>query len=171
LASLMLTSPFLLYQIWTFVSPALYRQERRFALPFVILGTFSFVAGLAFSYYVVIPYGYKFLIEFGGDTDEAIITLTEYFGMTLKLMLALGLVFELPVLLMLLGKFGIISAQFLNHYRRHAVFLIFVVSAIATPSPDAFTMLIVAVPLWLLYELSVVGVWWVSRLKGKEEER
>jgi sec-independent protein translocase protein TatC len=169
LASLMITAPFLLYQIWTFVSPALYRNERRFVGPFVFLGTISFLAGLAFSYYVVIPYGYKFLIEFGGDTDQAIITLTEYFGMTLKLMLAMGLVFELPVLMMLLGKFGIISAGFLNQYRRHAVLLIFIVSAIATPSPDAFTMLIVAVPLWLLYELSILGVWWVSRLRKKEE--
>jgi len=170
LSSLLLVSPYILYQIWTFVSPALYRDEKKFAVPFVILGVLAFITGISFAYYVVIPYGYKFLIEFGSPTDKAIITLTEYFSLTLKLMLAIGLVFELPVVLILLGKFGIVNAEMLAGFRRQAALIISVASAIATPSPDAFTMLIVMVPLYLLYELSIIGVRITNKPPGSEPE-
>lgn len=158
LASMLLTSPYLLYEVWRFVSPALYRNEKRFLAPFLTFGTVSFVVGLAFAYTIVIPYGYKFLIEFGSPTEQAIITLTEYFSLTLKLMTALGLVFELPVLLVLLGKFGIIDARFLETNRRYAFLISAVVAAVATPSPDAVTMLLVMFPLYGLYELGILGV-------------
>ncbi len=158
LTSMLVISPYLLYEVWRFISPALHRHEKRFLVPFLFLGTLSFVVGLAFAYYLVIPYGYKFLIEFGSPTEQAIITLTEYFSLTLKLMLALGLVFELPVLLVLLGKFGIIDSAFLTRNRRYAFVISAVVAAVATPSPDALTMLLVMFPLYLLYELGIVGV-------------
>lgn len=163
LSSLLLTGPFLLYQVWIFVSPALYRHEKRFAVPFVTFGFISFVVGLAFTYVVLIPYGYKFLIEFGSSSDIPLITLTSYFDITLKLMVAMGLVFEMPVLLVLLSRMGIVNPAFLSHYRRHAIVAIAVIAAVATPSPDAFTMLLVMIPLWLLYELSVVAVKWTSK--------
>lgn len=158
LTSMFVVSPYLLYELWRFISPALYRHEKKFLLPFLCLGTFSFALGLAFAYYAVIPYGYKFLIEFGSPTETAIITLTEYFSLTLKLMLAMAVVFQTPVLLILLGKFGIIDAAFLKRNRRYAFVISSVVAAVATPSPDAVTMLLVMFPLYLLYEAGILGV-------------
>jgi len=161
LAAVALMSPFLFYQLWRFVSPALRDSERRFVFPFVIFASFSFLSGLAFAYYIVVPYGYEFLLHFGGAQDQALITLTEYFSLTLKLLLAIGVIFEVPVVLVLLGKVGIVNDEFLRQNRRYAVVASAVVAAIATPSPDAFTMLIVMAPLYLLYEISIVGVKWV----------
>ncbi len=158
LASVVLVSPFLFYQLWQFVSPALHKHERRFVLPFVLFATFSFLTGIAFAYFIVVPFGYAFLISFGGAQDQAIITLNEYFSLTLKLLFAVGLVFEVPVVFVLLGKFGIVNAEFLRQHRRYALVGASLLSAIATPSPDAFTMLIVLVPLYLLYEISIIGV-------------
>ena len=163
LAALALTSPVLLHQAWSFISPGLRPQERRFALPFMLFGTLTFVGGLAFAYYLVIPYGYRFLIEFGSPNDKPLITLTAYFDLTLKLMLSMGLIFQMPVLMVLLGKFGIIKAALLGRYRRHAMLGIAVSAAILTPTPDAFTMLIVMVPLYLLYEVSIVAVRFVEK--------
>jgi len=162
LASACIASPYLLFELWRFVSPALYKNERRFAGPFIFLGSISFFIGMAFAYYIVIPYGYKFLLEFGSPTDQAIITLTEYFSLTLKLMLAMGLIFEVPVVMVLLGKFGIVNADVLARNRHYAFFVSSIVAAIATPSPDAVTMLLVMVPLYLLYELGLIGVRWAQ---------
>jgi sec-independent protein translocase protein TatC len=165
LASVALTAPYLLFEIWRFIAPALYKHEKKFAVPFLILGTLAFFTGMAFSYFIVIPYGYKFLIEFGADspTEQAIITLADYFDLTVKMLLMLGLVFELPVVMILLGKIGIVRADFLARYRRHAFLIISVGAAILTPSPDAFTLILVMVPLYLLYEISIVGVRWVQK--------
>lgn len=158
LASLVLVSPFVLYQIWKFVSPGLKPTERKFVFPFVTFATLTFLIGLSFGYYFVLPYGYKFLIEFAGDSHQAMITLSDYFSLTLKMLFGIGLVFELPVVLILLGKIGIIDDKFLSRNRRFAFVAAAVVGAIITPSPDAFTMLLVAIPLYLLYEVSIVGV-------------
>lgn len=162
IASLFLVLPFVLYQLWSFIRPALYEKERKFAAPFVFFGTVAFFTGLAFAYYLVIPYGYKFLIEFGNEnvltSEKPMISITEYFDLTSKLMLAVGLIFETPVILVLLGRFGIVNAGMLKRFRRHAVVASALIAAIATPSPDAFTMIIVMVPLYLLYEISIVGV-------------
>jgi sec-independent protein translocase protein TatC len=155
-------SPYLFYEIWKFASPGLYRRERRFLLPFVGFGSGAFIAGICFAFYLVIPTGYKFLIQFGSPNERAIITLTEYFSLTLKLMLALGLIFELPVIFVLLAKFGLVTAKQLSGYRRHAFVASAVVSAVATPTPDAFTMILVMAPLYLLYEVSIIAVRWVT---------
>lgn len=166
ICAIFLASPYLFYQLWKFIAPGLKANERRFAIPFVTFATFTFALGLSFSYYIVIPYGYKFLIEFAGTGDhapQAMITLNEYFSLTLKLMLAIGAVFEVPVLLVLLGKLGIIDAPLLSKNRRFAFVVSAIVSAIATPSPDAFTMLLVMGPLYLLYEVSIIGVRWVTK--------
>ncbi len=165
LAAVALTLPYLLFEIWRFIAPALYRHEKKFVGPFLFVGTLAFFVGMTFSYMIVIPYGYKFLIEFGADsqTEQAIITLADYFDLTVKMLLALGLVFELPVVMVLLGKIGIVRAEFLKAYRRHAFLVISVGAAILTPSPDAFTLVLVMVPLYLLYEASIVGVRWVQK--------
>jgi sec-independent protein translocase protein TatC len=163
LAGTVLVSPYLLYELWKFVRPALYETEKRFAFPFLFCGTSAFALGVSFGYFVVIPYGYKFLIEFGSPTDQALITLTEYFSLTLKLLFGVGLVFELPVLIVLLSKLGIVEAQTLVRYRRHAFLILAILSAIITPSPDAFTMVLMLIPLLLLYEISILGARWVGR--------
>lgn len=162
MAGVIVVYPYLLYQVWKFVAPGLYKHERKFLLPFLLLGTLAFVGGVGFAFFIVIPYGYEFLINFGDGSEQAIITLTEYFGLTIKMFIALGLVFELPVVMVLLGKFGIVSAPFLKKYRRHAFLGVAVLSAVITPSPDAVTMLLVMGPLWLLYEISIIGVKWVN---------
>lgn len=163
LAAILVCAPYILFQIWTFIRPALYKNERKFATAFVSFGFFAFLLGLVFTYFIIVPYGYKFLLEFGNTNDRPLITLTEYFDLTLKLMLAIGLVFEIPVLLVLLGKMGIIDVADLVRYRRHAIIVIAIISAVATPSPDAFTMLLVMIPLVLLYEMSIVALKWTSK--------
>ncbi|MCB0405881.1 MAG: twin-arginine translocase subunit TatC [Bdellovibrionales bacterium] len=163
IAALAVGSPYILFEVWRFVAPALYKHERRLVLPFMLFGTLSFVGGIVFAYYIVMPYSYDFLINFGSSTDQAIITLTEYFGMTTKLLLALGLVFELPACMILLALLGVLEAGVLEKYRRYAVLGISILAAVITPSPDALTMLIVMVPLYLLYEISIIGVRLVSK--------
>ncbi len=158
LVSFCLTSPFILHQVWLFISPGLYRHEKRFAIPFVFFSVLSFFLGGAFAYYIVLPTGFEFLINFGGGEEKPIITLSEYFSFTLKMMGAIALVFEMPVVLVVLGKLGIITAAFMQHYRKHAFILISVLSAVVTPSPDALSMVMVMAPLYVLYEISIVGV-------------
>jgi len=161
--SIAMTSPLLLHQVWGFIAPALYKHERKVVAPFLFFATLSFVAGLAFAYYMVLPTGYKFLIEYGPQTERPIITISEYFTLTLQLMIALGVVFELPVALMVLGRLGIIQPELLSRMRAHAYVLLSVLAAFITPTPDAFTMLLVMVPLFLLYELSVFLVKMTAR--------
>ena len=164
IAAVGLTSPYLFYQVWLFISPALHKSERRFAMPFVLFACLTFLCGLAFTYYLVIPFGYKFLIHFGSPDELPIITLNDYFGLTLKLLLCMGLIFEVPVLLVLLAKFGLVRAETLTRYRRHALVVNAIIAAVATPTPDAFTMLLVMVPLCLLYEIGIIGVRLVTRV-------
>ncbi len=169
IAAAVLVSPWLLYEIWKFIAPGLHAHERRFVAPFILLGTVSFVIGAAFAFYVVIPYGYEFLIHFGSPAEKPIITLTEYFSLTLKLMALLGLTFELPAIFLLLGKMGLVDGPMLARFRRHALVGSSVAAAVLTPTPDAFTMLLVMVPLYALYEISIVAVKWaVPRRKAEE---
>lgn len=158
LAGIALTFPYLIHQFWIFVSPGLYKHERRLVLPFVVFASVAFLSGMAFAYGIIIPYGYAFLINFGSPNDKAIITLTEYFSLTIKLMLAVGVVFELPVVMVLLGRFGLVDTRMLAKFRRYAFVGSAVLSAILTPSADAFTMVLVMVPLLALYELGILGV-------------
>lgn len=158
IAGLVLVMPYALYELWGFVAPGLYERERRLAAPLVVGGTVAFIAGILFAYYGVLPYGYRFLLGFAGSTDKPLITLREYLNLTFQLLLVFGLIFELPVVVMALGLLGLIRSQTLARYRRHAILLIAIFSAIVTPSVDAFTMVLAMVPLWLLYEASIVGL-------------
>lgn len=163
LASIVLTLPFLLFQIWGVFANALPKAERRFAIPFLLLGTLGFFGGMSFAFFVIIPLGYKYLIEFGSPMDRPLITLTDYFSLTIQLLFATGLIFEIPVVMMLLGKLGLVTHTFLARFRRHAAFAITIIAAILSPSPDLLTYSLVVVPMYLLYELSILGV----RLTGK----
>ena len=162
-AGLAIASPYLLMQLWGFVAPALEQKERKLVVPFTVFGTLALVAGIAFGYFVVLPTGYHFLIHFGSPHEKPLITMSEYFSLTLKLLLALGLVFEVPVVMGLLARFGVIQADTLRRVRKQAIVVNAIVAAVLTPTPDAFTMMLVLVPLLLLYELGIAVVAWMEK--------
>jgi sec-independent protein translocase protein TatC len=167
LAAVFLAFPFVLLQVWKFVAPGLYRRERSWALPFVVLGTLFFVAGGSFAYYVAFPFAVQFLLGVG-EEFQAVITVERYFGFLLTVMLGLGLMFELPILIFLLSQIGVVTPRFLMRNFRWAVLAIFFVAAIITPTPDIVNMLVFAVPTILLYLLGVGAAALVGR-RGKGE--
>ena len=154
-ASLFLTSPFTLYQLWKFVSPGLYSTEKKYVVPFVISSTVLFIGGVLFGYYLALPPAYSFFVEFSSDFLKPMFSLKEYLSLSLKLLLAFGLSFELPVFIFFMVKIGIVNSTILAKKRRYAILIIFIVAAVLTPSPDAITQIIMAVPLIILYELSI----------------
>jgi sec-independent protein translocase protein TatC len=153
-----LASPVVLYQIWLFVAPALYKHERGAISGFLFSTVFLFLAGIAFGYFVTLPYMLKFLVRFTVVSlpgIEPMITVTEYFDLTLMVLLGFGLVFELPVLIFFLSIFGIVTPQFLWKNIRYAILVIAIVAAIITPTPDATTMLIFMAPMIGLYFVGI----------------
>jgi sec-independent protein translocase protein TatC len=155
--ALIIGMPFFFYQLWTFIRPALYPKEKK-----AIRGTFGFAGmlfylGLACGYFLVLPLTVKFLGTYQVSPDiPNEISLTSYIGMFLGLILVMGIVFEMPILAALLSRIGLISKETLKKYRRHAIVILVILAAIITPSGDAFTMMIVAIPLYCLYEVSIM---------------
>jgi sec-independent protein translocase protein TatC len=167
---LVLASPIVLYQIWLFVAPALYKHERSAITGFLFSTVFLFLAGIAFGYFVTLPYVLRFLVTFQTVNLPGIVamfTITEYFDFTLMVLLGLGLVFELPVLVFFLSLFGIVTPKFLWKNVRYAILVIAIVAAIITPSPDAMTMLIFMAPMIGLYFVGIA----VSAVVVKRRER
>ena len=162
-AGLILASPFVLYQIWAFVAPGLYRHEKKYVVPFVLAGSFFFALGIFFGYYVALPIGFKFLLGFATDFIKPLPSMKEYLSFSIKFLLAFGLVFEFPVVLVLLARIGVVDARTLARQRKYAILLIFVFAAIVTP-PDIVSQVIVALPMIGLYELSIL----LSKLFGKK---
>ncbi|HEX2253522.1 MAG TPA: twin-arginine translocase subunit TatC [Thermoanaerobaculia bacterium] len=170
LAALFLSAPVLLYQAWRFISPGLYARERRWAAPFIVLGTSFFVAGGAFAYYVAFPFAVEFLLGVG-EQFQAVITIERYFRFLMTVILGLGLMFELPIVIFVLSAAGLVTPAFLIRHFRWAVLLIFVAAAIITPTPDIVNLCVFAVPTIGLYLLGVGAAWVVHRGKGKGERR
>jgi sec-independent protein translocase protein TatC len=168
LAAVFLASPFVLYQIWAFVAPGLYRRERSLALPFVFFTTLFFLAGGAFGYYVAFPFATTFLLGIG-EQFQAVITIEKYFGFLLTVLLGLGLMFELPIFILLLSLIGVVTPRFLLHYFRHAVVVIFIVAAVITPTPDVVNLCIMAVPAVGLYVLGIGAAFLAQRFRGKRQ--
>jgi sec-independent protein translocase protein TatC len=154
LAAVFLSSPFILYQIWRFISPGLYRRERLYVLPFVSLGTVFFVAGGAFGYYIAFPKAVRVLLDFGKGFDP-VITIERYLSFMLAVVLGLGLMFELPLIIFLICQIGLVTPRFLMRHFRWAVLVIFIIAAILTPTPDILSMCLFAVPTLGLYLLGV----------------
>jgi len=165
-----LASPFILYQVWLFIAPGLYQKERRFVIPFMGATVGLFLLGAAFGYFYVLPGALKILIVDFGSKFNAIITIEEYTGFFLSVILGLGISFEMPILIFFLAMFGIVSPQFLWKNIRYAILAVFLVAAIITPSPDPWTMCIYAIPMLALYLVGIGVAWWVhpSRKKAKE---
>lgn len=165
---LLLTSPFWLYQLWSFIAPALYKKERKMAAGFVFFGTVQFVMGLAFSYYVVLPMAFQFLMNFGGSIDKPMITIDNYLGFLVHTAVVFGLCFQMPVIIAFLGLIGVVSQRFLREKRRYAVLVISVISAVAAP-PDALSMILLLVPMCLLYEVAIIIVGYLERHRVQDQ--
>jgi sec-independent protein translocase protein TatC len=166
---IVLASPFVLYQVWLFVAPALYKHERSAVTGFIFSTVFLFLAGIAFGYFVTLPYILRFLVGFQGPVSsiKPMITVNEYFDLVLLILLGLGLVFELPILIFFLSLFGIVTPKFLWKNFRYAILVIAIVAAIVTPTPDAMTMLIFMATMIGLYFVGIA----VSAIVTRRRER
>jgi sec-independent protein translocase protein TatC len=170
LGGAILASPFILYQVWLFIAPGLYQRERRFVVPFMAATIGLFLGGASFGYFFVLPGAIKILIlQFGHDFTP-MVTIEDYSGFFLSIILGLGISFELPILIFFLAMFGIVSPRFLWKNIRYAILAVFIVAAIICPSPDPWTMCIYAIPMLALYLIGIGVAWWVhpSRRKNKE---
>ncbi len=170
LGGAILASPFILYQVWLFISPGLYQREKRFVIPFMAATIGLFLAGASFGYYFVLPGAIKILVLGFGKNFTPMITIEDYSGFFLSIILGLGISFELPILIFFLAMFGIVSPRFLWKNVRYAILAVFLVAAVICPSPDPWTMCIYALPMLGLYVLGIGVAWWVhpSRRKAKE---
>ncbi len=158
-AGVLLTSPYLIYQLFHFISPALYTHERKYALRLVGSGYVMFVFGVLLTYYLIFPLIFRFLGTY--QVSEVVantVTIDSYMNALMMTCLSMGIVFEIPVVCWILGRMGIINARMMTHYRRHVIVALLIVAAIITPTSDVFTLSIVAFPMWLLYELSILIV-------------
>lgn len=158
-----LALPVILHQLWSFVAPALYKHEKRVALGVFFFAVFLFLGGAALAWFEVLPLALPWLMDFGGNSLEPMITASEYFGFATSMALAFGVAFELPIVILALAALGIVTPQFLNKYRRHAIVAVVIVGAFLTPGDLIWTTIAMAVPLYFLYEVSVVLSYVVHR--------
>jgi sec-independent protein translocase protein TatC len=158
-AGVLVASPYIVYLLFRFISPALYDNERRYATALVSSGYLMFMLGTLLNYFLIFPLTVKFLGTYQVSEDVAnMLTLQSYMDTLLMMSLVMGIVFELPVVSWLLSRMGLINAQMMKTWRKHAVVAILIISAIITPTTDAFTLFVVALPIWLLYEVSILIV-------------
>jgi sec-independent protein translocase protein TatC len=169
---LVVASPVVVAQVWGFIAPGLYPDERRYAVPFIMLTALAFAAGVAFSYYVVLPITIPVLLSFLGDAAHGLLSIGRYIGNVLMLLAVFGVMFELPVLAFLLARIGIVRYELLQRTRRHALVILLILAAAMSPSGDPFNFALVAVPLVVLYELSIVVVRFSERRvpRGEADE-
>ena len=161
ISGFVLAMPVVVYQIWRFVTPGLKINEKRYALPVVLFACISFITGVSFGYLVLIPFSLEFFSGMGADLVENNFSITYYFSFLTWLLLGAGLVFQLPVLSLFLSAIGVLTPPFMRHYRRHAIVTILILSSFITP-PDPVSMLMMAVPLVVLYEISIGVSWMVN---------
>ncbi|TKJ40248.1 twin-arginine translocase subunit TatC [candidate division LCP-89 bacterium B3_LCP] len=154
IGGLIIASPGVFYQFWRFVAPGLYAKEKHFVIPVVITSTVSFLVGAAFSFFVL-PYATRFFLSFAGTEIQNAWSFGSYVDFIIRILLAFGLVFELPLVIYFLVRLGIVTPQFLRKKRRYAIIIFLVLAAVISP-PDIFTMVVLAVPLTVLYELSII---------------
>lgn len=156
LCGIILSFPWLLWQVWGFVAPGLYMTERKWAGRITVVTSLCFLLGVSFGYFVLIPNMMSYVSQFANPNIDNNIAVSFYFSFIVNMLLASGLIFELPMVTFVLARIGIVTAAMMNKYRRHSIVVILILAAIITPSPDPITQLMVAVPLWILYEISVV---------------
>ena len=168
-AGLFIATPYVLYQLWRFIAPALYNREKRYVTPFVVTGTLFFLGGALFCYFVILPPALAYLIGIGGADDaafiEPLLSMREQLSFVLALELAFGVIFELPVILTVLSMLGLVSARFLAEKRRYAILINTILAAIITPTGDPLNLALMAVPMCLMYEVGIIG----ARIFGKRD--
>jgi len=165
-AGLIASLPVIIYQLWQFISPGLLPTERKYMTPVILMTCFCFLVGGSFAYFVMIPVVLPFLFSLGTAAIEANINISDYMSFVLRLILATGLVFELPMVAFFLARFGLITPAFLRKFRKYSYVAIFIVAAIITPTPDPVNQTILAIPLMLLYEISI----WVTAIAYKKRQ-
>jgi sec-independent protein translocase protein TatC len=168
-ASLILTSPFIIYQIWKFISPALLPKEKKYVVPFVFFSTLLFLSGVTFGYFVVLPPAFEFFVSFNNQYLHAMISFSDYLSFLVTFLLGFGISFQLPILIFFLAKLGIVTDKLLSKNRKYAILIIFVVAAVLTPSPDALSQILMAIPLMFLYEVSIFVAKFAARKKEVPE--
>jgi sec-independent protein translocase protein TatC len=163
-AALFVAAPVILYEFWMFVAPGLYEKEKKYVYPFIFFGSLCFICGALFCYFVVMPNMYRFFVSYAREFVTPMPDLKNYMGLTLKLLIIFGFIFELPLVAFYLARAGIIKAKMLAKKRRYAILAVFIISAAITP-PDVVSMILVALPLWGLYELGIL----IAKVFGKKE--
>ncbi len=159
-------SPYIFYQLWRFVGPGLYREERRMVFPAALASAFFFVCGALFGYYVVFPFGFKFFVDYASDLVTIMPAVGDYFSLAVTLLIAFGLIFNLPVAIFFLARMGVVTGKSLRKFQRWSVLLAFIAAAILTPTPDAINQLLMAGPIIILYEVGI----WVAYFVGKKKK-
>jgi sec-independent protein translocase protein TatC len=168
IGGVLLALPVVLYQVWKFVAPGLYPKERRFALPFVILSTVSFMLGVLFCLFIVLPLAMQFLLTFDPSIQQ-MPRFGEYVDFTVKFLLAFGVIFELPLAMTIAARLGLVTPQFLARNRKYAILINFIIAAILTPTPDVFNQSMMALPMCLLYEVGILAARIVARPRKPAE--
>ena len=168
LGGIIFSVPVITYQTWSFISPGLYANEKGFVIPLVIFSFVSFSGGILFSYFILIPYCLNFFASLSGDIVLNNFSINHYFSFVTWMLLGSGIVFQLPVVSFLLSTIGLLTPPFMRHYRRHSIVAIFILSSFITP-PDPVSMLVMALPLIVLYEISIGISWFVNQSKEKRD--
>jgi sec-independent protein translocase protein TatC len=167
LGSVIFTLPFTLYEVWKFISPGLYRKEKKYVIPFLVSSVFLFLAGASFCYYIALPPSYQFLIRLGSSFSP-MVTIDEYLDFTNMMLLGFGLIFEMPVIVAFLSLFGLVTASFLWNKFKYAILVIVIVAAVVSPTGDAFNLMLWSAPMILLYIVSIgVAALFARRRKSK----
>ena len=168
IAGVAISAPFIMFQVWMFIAPGLYSNEKRFAIPFVLFSTLGFLAGGAFNHYVAFPFIMMFFASFNSIDLKFMPKLDDVFGLYTKMLIGIGIVFQLPTVVFFLAKMRMVTARFLARNFKYALLLIFIVAAVITPTGDPMTQMIFAAPMIALYGLSIIVAWLVGPKSSKE---
>jgi sec-independent protein translocase protein TatC len=170
IGGIILSIPNILYQLWAFIAPGLMPKERKYVRAIVTFSSLCFLAGIVFAYYVMLPAALTFFAGFGSTTIENNIAINEYMSFVVSLLLAAGVVFELPMVSWFLSRLGILKPEFMRKYRRHSIVAIFIIAAFLTPGTDPVSQVLLAIPLMVLYELSIWVSAWAWRVRRRKEQ-
>lgn len=166
ITGIVVAAPYIMYQVWLFIAPGLYSHEKKFAIPFVFMATFFFVSGVLFSHFIAFPWTWAFFASFSTDYVDFMPKVSPVFSFYAKMLLGFGLIFQMPTLVFFLARFGLVTARFLIRYFKYAVLVIFIVAAVLTPGTDVVSQLMMAVPMLLLYGISILIAWIFGKKKA-----
>ncbi len=169
LAGIILAAPVILWQVWLFISPGLYAREKKIAVPFIVLGSVGFILGAACSHYILFPVTWRFLASFSNESTMFMPKIDSIFSLYAKMMLGMGLIFQMPTLVSFLARLGLVSARFLARQFKYAVLVIFIIAAVITPTGDPMTQTIFAAPMIFLYVVSILIAWLFGKKRKPEE--